>query len=147
MQFPKPQLTTLLRLVQNLTAQDTHFSPISTKHSRTLPSHGNPLSLISQYKYKWLFLSLVLNKLIQKLNTALSWEQLYFKYSFPKAKRNNTGFCNLIVLYSWKQAIHWCIFLQFRLHLLSEIPSLGFKFHLLFGSKTKKMLKISSLVH
>ena len=62
-------------LSKYLTAQDTHISPTSTNHSRTLSSHGNLLSLQSQSRiqeYKT-FLFLVLSKLIQKLVSALSW--------------------------------------------------------------------------
>ena len=35
-------------LSKYLTAQDTHVSPTSTNHSRTLSSHGNLLSFESQ---------------------------------------------------------------------------------------------------
>ena len=35
-------------LSKYLTAQDTHISPTSTNHSRTLSSYGNLLSLQSQ---------------------------------------------------------------------------------------------------
>ena len=37
-------------LSKYLTAQDTHISPTSTHHSKTLSSHGNLLSLQSQSK-------------------------------------------------------------------------------------------------
>ena len=61
-------------LPKYLTAQDTHISPTSSNHSRTLPSHGNLLSLQSQstiQEYKT-FLFLILSELIRKLVIALS---------------------------------------------------------------------------
>ena len=51
------------------------------------PSNDSP-----QYKIIKLFLLLVLSKLIQKLGIALSWNKEISSFSFPKVKRNKTGF-------------------------------------------------------
>ena len=80
-------------LSKNLTAQDTHISTTSTNHSRTLSSHGNLLSLQSQFtiqEYKK-NLFLTLSKLILKLDIALSWNNKIYNLSFSKVKRNKTG--------------------------------------------------------
>ena len=57
-----------------LTAQDTHFSPTPTKHSRTLSSYGNPLAFQSQYTIQVyrLFLCLGLSIFNQKLDVGIS---------------------------------------------------------------------------
>ena len=63
-------------LSKYLTAQDTRGTPTLTKHNRTLSRLGNllPLQPRSTTNVNWVFfLSLVLIKLIKKLDIALSW--------------------------------------------------------------------------
>ena len=65
-------------LSKYLTAINSHIIPTSTKYSRTLSSHGNLKSILSQsimQKIR-LFLCLVLSKLIRKLVIALTWKNL-----------------------------------------------------------------------
>ena len=69
-------------LSKYLTAQDTRFTPIPSKHIPTMSSHG---SLLSPQSWSTIqvnngFLSLVLSKLSQKLGKALSRAHNFFQF-------------------------------------------------------------------
>ena len=100
-------------LYKYLTAQDTHFSPNSTKHCKNLP----PSNPSPQYKNISIFLSLVLSKFIPKLDIAMSWQQLNFQF-FPP---DNTCFWNFIFFFYWKKNSSQVHFLQILPSPSSEI--------------------------
>ena len=94
--LPLPLLLPVAALHQGfskyLTVQDTHCSPTPTKHSRTMSSHGNLLSLQSQstIQESKAFLCLVLIKFIQKLDVAQSWDQLNFQFLLSLSQTEKT---------------------------------------------------------
>ena len=103
-------------LSKYLTALDTRVRLTLTKNCRTLARHGNLLSFQSQFTMQVIcyFLSLMLSKLIIKLDIALSWgiQTLFF---FCKAKQKNRGF------QVWSLLIHGNKLYQFHHHLLFKI--------------------------
>ena len=92
-----------------------------------------------------LFLFLVFSKLFQKLVITLRWNNKISCLSFPKTKRNKTGFWQFNI--SLFMAKSYSFLPRFRHHLLSKITVWIFKYHFSPGSRSQKILKLASLLH